>query len=61
MMCWRVAESGECSIIDVLELWFATTWGQKINGSFTAVENMRAGFVLHWLNQDSVAVEVVQD
>jgi hypothetical protein len=45
----------------LLELWFETVWGQQSNGSFIGGENMRPRFVLHWLNEDSVAIEVVQD
>jgi hypothetical protein len=43
------------------ELCFETTFGQESNRSFIGGENPRAGFVLHWLNEDSVAVIVVQD
>ena len=57
----EVLEGGGFFIIDLLDLWFEATFGQESNGSFIGGENLRAGFALHWFNEDCVAVVAVQD
>jgi hypothetical protein len=57
----KLLEGVGCFIIELWEMWFEAIFGQESNHSFIGVMNLRAGFALHWFNEDSVAVVLVPD
>jgi hypothetical protein len=58
MNCRRASDA---SLSTFWSFGVEATFGQESNGSYIGGEKLRAGFALHWFNEDSVAVVVVDD